>query len=712
MKTVYIIAWLTIAAFLGWSGNLLLTIQTYWAETSDLHHKQKDLGELTNALQNLNRPGNDVLENYEVARNQAAFEWYSHQYKVAHDAVMEWIQADAELEPLIRRLESEEATLSDYAREILDLAEQREQLHAARAPSNSIREKETLAAASMARMDQTFQSGLNVLLDAKSIVVSREQYMEELQRENFKELYVMLLVAIVASALSVELVRRTIRQREALRDSSTRINAIVSNVVDGIVTVDDNGRIESANPAAASMFGCSADELVGSEFKQLIDESCRDKYLDNLRDSKGSVITSFDLGDCENPGQRKDGSSFPIELAASHVALQGRHLLIHIVRDITARRHAEANLRQAASVFENITEGIVVTDANRNIQSVNPAFTKITQYKNEDVVGKNPRILQSGNHDRAFYSDMWASILDSGQWQGEIWNKRKNGETYPQWLTINAIKNDQERITNYIGVTWDITELKASERIKEEFITTVSHELRTPLTSVLGSLGLLMQGDGGPIPEQAQKLVQMAYSNSGRLVRLIGDILDFEKMSAGKMKFQFKTQELMPLVHQTIEGNSALPEQSGISIELVESAPGAWVNCDAERLMQALTNLLSNATKFSPSDDRVEVAVSRRGPMIRIAVTDHGPGVPEDFHSEVFDKFTQADAMDLQHKGGIGLGLSIAKIIVGHHGGRIDFESTPNVRTTFFFEVPEYQLSSGASEPEKNDQPATGLVDA
>lgn len=694
VKIVYIIAWLTIVIFLGWSGNLLLTIQNYWSQTSIMHDRLHDLSELTNRLQDLNRPGNDVLENYEVAENQAAYEHYLRQFQVAFDNVSPWVGEHEGLEPLIQQLVLEQATLSSHARETLEHARQREQLREANADPSLISEHETLAAASMARMDQAFQNSLNIVLNAKDRVLKQEEALEGLHRNDYKQLYVMLLATLLASALCMELIRRIIRQREALRDSSARINAIMDNVVDGIVTINASGRIESANSAAASMFGYSHDELVGTEFLRLIDAHCYDRYRNQLRDSNGLAIASIDLSDCENPGRRKGGSSFPIELAASHFTLQGKTVLIHIMRDVTARKHAEAHLRQAANVIENITEGILVTNARHEILSVNPAFTEITQYTEEEVIGKNPRILQSGNHDQAFYQSMWASIDATGQWQGEIWNRRKNGETYPQWLTISAIRDDHGRISNYIGVTWDITELKASEHMKEEFITTVSHELRTPLTSVLGSLGLLIEGSGGQLPEKGQKLVQMAYSNSGRLVRLVRDILDFEKMSIGKMNFQLSTQELMPLVQQTIESNSTLPEETGISIELLESLPGVRVNCDAERLMQALTNLLSNAVKFSPANSRVEVRVLRQAPMIRIMVTDYGPGIPEDLHDEIFEKFTQAGTIPSQRKGGIGLGLSIAKLIIEQHDGRIDFESGSGLGTMFFIELPEYPVAA------------------
>jgi PAS domain S-box-containing protein len=691
MKSVYAIAWLTIALFLGWSANLLLTIQSYWTQTSELHSRNKNLDSLTNAFRNLSRPGNDVLENYEVARNLAAFEEYTNRYLIARNVVTGWVRDDAELEPFIQDLGHEQAVLSGLARQILELSGEREKLLQAGAAPDLVHSKETEAVTRMAQMDQTLQKGLDLLLRASSRMADRDLRLENLQQRNFKLLYIMLLGALVASALSVELLKRTFRQREALRESSARISAIVNNVIDGIVTVDENGRIDSINPTAASMFGCTGDAVIGREFTLLLNPDCRGMYRDQLHDGADTVIPSFFFSKCENPGRRLDGSCFPVELAASRVMVNGRRLLVHIVRDISARKRAEEHLRQAAVVFENIMEGIMVTDAQGTIQSVNPAFNRITLYPREEVIGRNPRILQSGRHDREFYEAMWASLIESGCWQGEIWNRRRNGEIYPQWLNISVIQDDRGRTTNYIGVTWDITELKASERKKEEFIAAVSHELRTPLTSVLASLGLLMQGDGGPMPERAEMLLRMAYSNSGRLVRLMGDILDIERMAAGEMRFEFRALELMPLVEQTIESSRALHEQlaSGIRIVLAESLPGVQVTGDAERLMQALANLLSNAAKFSPPDDRVEIAVSRRGSRVRVAVTDHGPGIPEEFRPEVFKKFARAGITTMGQQGGIGLGLSIARHIVGKHGGRIDYESLPGVRTTFFIELPE-----------------------
>ena len=685
MKLLYVAAWVLIVGFLLWSGNLLVKIQSMGSETAELHELGLDLDSLAGAWRDLNRPGNDVLENYEVEKQRDALELYKQGYGDIYAALQQRVQGDKMLEPLIVDLESTRDTLVNLAENVLALSGQRESLRQSQAQVELIMEKETAAAAEMARMDQAFQDGLDVILQAGEIVISRERELEVLQRKNFQRLYVMLLVTLLASALSLVLIRQSVRQREALRDSAARINTIMNNVVDGIVTVDANGNVESMNLSAERMFRCVARMVVGQEFIVLLDEGCRNTYLNELSNSGSSdVIQSLLSGECEGLGRRLDGSTFPIELAISQVTVKGRRLLIHIVRDVTERNLADQKLRLAASVFENASEGILITDAQGTIQSVNPAYRSITQLSEEELLGQNPKILQSGRHDREFYERMWVSISGSGHWQGEIWNRRKNGEIFPQWVSINAIKDSRGRTTNYVGVAWDISELKASQRKKEEFITTISHELRTPLTSVLVSLGMLKENIQEQLPEQAQKLIGLAHGNSQRLVRLISDILDIEKIEAGRMTFHFEPLELTALVRRVIEDSRALAEQAQITIACQTPAADAMINGDEDRLMQALTNLLSNAIKYSPAGESVEIMVGEHDTMLRIEVTDHGPGIAAEFHDQVFRKFAQVGGQ----KTGTGLGLHISRLIVQQHGGRIDFRSTPGERTTFFIDLP------------------------
>ncbi len=243
-----------------------------------------------------------------------------------------------------------------------------------------------------------------------------------------------------------------------------------------------------------------------------------------------------------------------------------------------------------------------------------------------------------------------------------------------------------------LAIVRDITDRKNVERMKNEFVSTVSHELRTPLTSIRGSLGLIAGGVAGEIPAQVRAMVEIASKNSERLIRLINDILDIEKIESGKMIFNLQPVELTPLLEHVIDINRAYGQQFDVTFTLESPIAGAWVYADSDRLIQALTNLLSNAAKFSPTGARVLVSLARRGENLRIAIRDCGPGIPETFRERLFQKFAQADASDARQKGGTGLGLSITKAIVEKLGGQIDVTIAPDAGSIFFIDLPEWYI--------------------
>ncbi len=232
----------------------------------------------------------------------------------------------------------------------------------------------------------------------------------------------------------------------------------------------------------------------------------------------------------------------------------------------------------------------------------------------------------------------------------------------------------------------DISQRKEVERLKSEFVSTVSHELRTPLTAIHGSLQLLQSGMAGDLPEDARELVTLSAQSSARLVRLVNDVLDLERMTSGRMQYTVEPCLLSPLAMQAIRDVQPLAEASDVRL-LLEAAEPLTVRGDHDRLLQVAINLLANAVKFSPRGATVRVAVRRVGHDARFSVVDHGAGVPESFRSRVFERFAQADSSDRRQKGGTGLGLSICRAIVEAHHGRIDFTSEPGVRTEFFFEI-------------------------
>jgi len=267
---------------------------------------------------------------------------------------------------------------------------------------------------------------------------------------------------------------------------------------------------------------------------------------------------------------------------------------------------------------------------------------------------------------------------------------RKNGTEFPVEVGLNPIRIGHGLLV--LAVIVDITERKRLERLKDEFVSTVSHELRTPLTSIFSSLGLLVGNAGGTLPDTTRRLLSIAYTNSQRLVRLVNDILDIEKMECGQVAFNLMAVDLRSLVEQTIEANRGFAESYRVNIRLGSMADGI-VQADPDRLSQVVTNLLSNAIKFSPPHGEVVVAAERRGDALRLSVRDHGPGIPADFKSRVFEKFAQADGTNAKQKSGTGLGLSIVKQIVGRLGGKVDFADAPGGGTIFYVDLPRWEAS-------------------
>jgi signal transduction histidine kinase len=240
-------------------------------------------------------------------------------------------------------------------------------------------------------------------------------------------------------------------------------------------------------------------------------------------------------------------------------------------------------------------------------------------------------------------------------------------------------------------------ERKRVERLKNEFITTVSHELRTPLTSIAASLGLLIGKAAGKLPDPTGRLLSIAHTNCQRLVRLVNDILDIEKMESGHSVFNFRQIEVRSLVEQAIEANRGFAEGHGVRIRLENGCADGDARADSDRLAQVVTNLLSNAIKFSPADSEVVVAVENGKHIVRLSVRDCGSGIPVEFRARIFERFAQADATNTRQKGGTGLGLSIVKQIVDRHGGVVGFADAPGGGTIFHVELPCWEHGASAA---------------
>lgn len=264
----------------------------------------------------------------------------------------------------------------------------------------------------------------------------------------------------------------------------------------------------------------------------------------------------------------------------------------------------------------------------------------------------------------------------------------RNGVRFHALVTISAMRDESDKLVGYLSISQDISERKRLEQLKSEFISTVSHELRTPLTSIRGALGLMVGGAVGELPKAAAEVAVIAYRNSERLIRIINDILDIEKIESGKLDFDIKELDAAALIAQSLEDNKAYGEKHGVTYVVKDASAQLKVMADSDRVMQVLANLLSNAAKFSPQGSEVHVRMVAEGGMARISVRDFGPGIPTEFQSRIFEKFAQSDATGAVRREGTGLGLSIARKLVEAMGGEISFHTRAGEGTTFAFTLP------------------------
>lgn len=259
------------------------------------------------------------------------------------------------------------------------------------------------------------------------------------------------------------------------------------------------------------------------------------------------------------------------------------------------------------------------------------------------------------------------------------------------WFEVTAATRPAStpgKAPGYVFVTRDISERVRAEQMKREFVSVVSHELRTPLTSITGALDLLASSNQPPMPAQSQRLLEIARNNSQRLRLLIDDLLDMEKLAAGKMRFEMTALPLRPMLQAAVDSNQTYGAGRKVELILQEPVPSCQIAVDNQRFAQVLSNLLSNAIKFSPPAAQVEVSAVQSGAQLQIRVRDHGAGVPASFQSRLFEPFSQADASDRRQQMGTGLGLAIARGMTERMHGNLRYEDAPGGGACFVIELP------------------------
>jgi two-component system, OmpR family, sensor histidine kinase VicK len=501
---------------------------------------------------------------------------------------------------------------------------------------------------------------------------------------------------IIATGIDVTVQRAA---ESTLRESEARYRQLVEGSLGMVCTHDLRGNLLSINTHGAETLGRTGEDMIGHSLAEYIPPNRRASMQDYLKkiSETGEAQGLLHL-------THADGEIKVVAYRNKLIVVPGRApYVLGFGVDISEQVRIEGRLRtltrQSESVLESVGDGIYGIDLEGKVTVVNPAAAQMLGYKPEELLGRNLHaIIRHSRADGTPYTEENSPIrksltnMNTVRVSDEIfW--RKDGTSFPveyiarPQIETHSLESGGLKTVGVVVAFTDTTERRALDRMKDEFISTVSHELRTPLTSLRGALGLLAGGALTTRPEKSQQMLDIAISNTDRLVRLVNDILDLERISSGKA-------ELHPAIcsAEDLLRRAAGIQQAGApkpNIRIFFAAHGVNVWADPDRILQTLSNLISNAIKFSAPGSEVHLTARNLDENeALIEVRDQGRGIPADKLEHIFDRFQQGDASDSRALGGTGLGLAICRSIIQQHGGRIWATSVPDQGTTVHFTLP------------------------
>jgi PAS domain S-box-containing protein len=490
------------------------------------------------------------------------------------------------------------------------------------------------------------------------------------------------------------------RKPPPAQSSQEMLRSVVETVVDGIVTIDARGRIQSFNPAAERIFGYAADEVIGRNVSLLMPEPYRSRHDGYLRNYLASGETHIIGMGREVVGRRKDRSTFSMELTVSEFRLGEEPYFTGVVRDVTGRRQLEEELRsrlqevadaeeRIRSVVDNVVDGIITIDEQAVIHTFNPAAERIFGCTRDEAIGRNVKMLMP-EPDRGRHDDYVADYLTTGHAKiigtgREVVGRRKDGALFPMELAISEFRIGTARY--FTGIVRDITERKrlqnelhqkleqlaVADQRKDQFIGLLGHELRNPLAPVRNGLQILRRST--PAADRVSTIIDMMDRQVGHMVRLIDDLLDISRITSGKITLRRETVDLREVVQQAIDavGPDIADKAQQLEKDLPQMPLIAYV--DPVRIAQVVNNLLNNASKFSERGQCIRLTLERHAEHATIRVKDEGAGVPRDKLDEIFEIFVQVDPSFERRRSGLGIGLTLVKSLVELHGGSVSSSS-------------------------------------
>jgi len=512
------------------------------------------------------------------------------------------------------------------------------------------------------------------------------------------------------------------REQEALRESEERHRAVLTALGEGVYGMDREGLCTFVNAAALAMLGFSEAEMLGRNQHELFHHHRPDGQP--YPSSECPIFLTLRDGQARSREEwfiRKDGTLFPVEMIATPMFSEGEQVgAVVSFQDITTRLEAEDQVRKLSLAVEQSPESIVITNLKAEIEYVNETFLRVTGYRREDVIGRNPRMLHSGKTPGETYVGLWRALAEGHPWQGEFINRRKDGGEYVELAFITPLRQADGRVSHYVAVQEDITEKKrigaeleqhrhhlenlvelrtselmvaktqaeAANQAKSAFLANMSHEIRTPMNAILGLTHLLQRA--GVTREQAERLGKID-SAAHHLLSVINDILDLSKIEAGKLRLEQTDFALSAVLDHVRSMILDAAQTKGLRVDVDGDSVPLWLSGDPTRLRQALLNYAGNAVKFT---ERGAISLRAKlleesdiGLKVRFEVEDTGIGIAPESLPRLFAAFEQSDVSTTRKYGGTGLGLAITRHLARKMGGDAGAESEVGKGSTFWFTV-------------------------
>ncbi|MBL1173559.1 PAS domain S-box protein [Pantanalinema sp. GBBB05] len=505
---------------------------------------------------------------------------------------------------------------------------------------------------------------------------------------------------------------------QALQASQARFAGILEIANDAIIAIESNQQITLFNQGAEKIFGYTAAEVLGQPLSILLPERFTTAHYHQVNQFAQSAGQARRMGERgEIMGRRKDGTEFPAEASISKLQLGNNYIVTAILRDISDRKQAEASMSQLAAIVESSEDAIISETLDGTVISWNASAERLFGYAADDIIGQPVRAIIPADHWGE--KQQMLQQLQRGEriYHHETVRQHQDGTLIDVALTISPVKDAYGRMIGVSKIIRDITAQRALDRMKSEFISIVSHELRTPLTAIRGSLGLLASGVYDNKPDKVRRMLQVASEQTDRLVRLVNDILDLQRLESGRMSLMMQVCDVATLMQAAMDTmlGSAESQQVHLLMTPPTSLLAVWASPDA--IIQTLINLLSNAIKFSEPGSTVWLSAdvwqqneqkdegdradqgagimpirspssSSSVPSILFSIKDQGRGIPADKLVTIFERFQQVDASDSRDKGGTGLGLAICHKIIEQHSGCLWVESVLGKGSIFYFTLP------------------------